>query len=81
MVKKEKKKENKDSKNELQEMKDLLQRKQAELENYRKQVDKRFLEFTELAKPVDVTDKSNSLGYFLVSFVILTFIFLFLSYK
>ncbi len=43
------KKEKQEKKNELQEMKDLLQRKQAELENYRKQVDKRFIEMKELA--------------------------------
>ena len=36
----------KENKNEL---KELLQRKQAELENYRKQVDKRFIEVRELA--------------------------------
>ena len=43
------KKEKQENKNELQEVKELLQRKQAELENYRKQVDKRFIEMKELA--------------------------------
>jgi len=33
----------------LLEMRNLLQRKQAEFENYRKQVDKRFIEMKELA--------------------------------
>jgi len=39
----------KTKKDELLEMKELLQRKQAELENYRKQVDKRFVEVREFA--------------------------------
>jgi len=39
----------KEKKNELLEMKELLQRKQAELENYRKQVEKRFIEVREFA--------------------------------
>ena len=43
------KKEKQENKNELQEVKELLQRKQAELENYRKQDDKRFIEMKELA--------------------------------
>ena len=41
--------EEKKERNELQEMRELLQRKQAEFENYRKQVDKRFIEMKELA--------------------------------
>lgn len=45
---KQEKKQN-EEKNELQEMKELLQRKQAELENYRKQVEKRFTEIREMA--------------------------------
>ena len=49
MAKKEKKKENKEANNELLEMRELLQRKQAELENYRKQVEKRFIEVREFS--------------------------------
>ncbi|MBT4257857.1 nucleotide exchange factor GrpE, partial [archaeon] len=41
--------EKQEPKNELLEMRNLLQRKQAEFENYRKQVDKRFIEMKELA--------------------------------
>jgi molecular chaperone GrpE len=49
MSKKDKKLNEENKNNKLLEMKDLLQRKQAELENYRKQVDKRFIEIRELA--------------------------------
>ena len=41
--------EEKKERNEVREMRELLQRKQAEFENYRKQVDKRFIEMKELA--------------------------------
>ena len=42
-------KEKPQKKNELVELKDLLQRKQAELENFRKQQEKRFQELRDLA--------------------------------
>ena len=43
------KKEKQEKKDESLEIKELLQRKQAELENYRKQVEKRFIEAKEFA--------------------------------